>query len=129
MPFSRSRISILGSGRVAGSLAMALREVSLWGRNTVATSNLAEKHGCNHAPSLAEALKAQKKMAEAIIQCNKAIHYEPASAQLYCLRAKIYQEAGELDKATADFNKAAELDPKGPAGKTAQQQLKQIQKR
>ncbi len=42
---------------------------------------------------------------------NEAIANKPNDGELYCLRAEVYAELGEFDKALADFEKVLELLP------------------
>ena len=49
---------------------------------------------------------------EALAQVNVLIEQAPESAELYSLRAQIYEDMENKRAALADFDKSAELDPK-----------------
>lgn len=53
---------------------------------------------------------------------------DPQLAMAYNNRAVAMSEKGELDRAIADYTKAAELDPDGPAGRQAREALQRLGK-
>ena len=65
--------------------------------------------------------QAQKAMQDgkykaALAALEQAVSAAPDRADLYGLRAKVYDERGDLDKALADAKKVMELKPNDPTG-------------
>jgi tetratricopeptide (TPR) repeat protein len=64
--------------------------------------------------SLAEAYQSQRKLKEALEQYNEAIKWEEKLPSLYRLRARLYLELQNWDKALEDFAQAIRLDNSQP---------------
>lgn len=72
-----------------------------------ATAQNAKKHY-----KTAEKLFTDQLYEEALGELMQAIQLENGYVEAYVLRGKVYESKNQLDKATEDFEKAAELDPR-----------------
>ena len=61
-----------------------------------------------------------------VLQLNAELF--PTSANAWDSLAEAYWKAGDSTKATAYYNKAISLDPKGATGAHAREMLKELQK-
>jgi tetratricopeptide (TPR) repeat protein len=69
----------------------------------------------------AAAYQAARQYEKALADCDELLKADPGSAWEYLRRAGVYAEAGRHGEAAADYARAIELDPNGPAGRTARQ--------
>jgi Flp pilus assembly protein TadD len=75
---------------------------------------------------LAETLVSAGRLEEAIVQLEKGVHDAPDSAELQLGLGKAYYKAGRFKEARGPLAEAVKLDPSGPFGRAADEQIKAL---
>jgi predicted Zn-dependent protease len=91
-------------------LVLLLSGVILSGVSVVSAQVLEEQKGDYY--EAVKLLYVDKNFNEALNKVNALLEQTPDSADLYSLRAQIYEDMDNKRAALADFDKSAELDPK-----------------